>query len=223
MAITTTGSFLNATSTSVSTITATVANIGDLCVMFVANVDNTITPTAMTGTNSMGTFSRIGPVGNGTIGASGALFWAKAGATGSSVLTATFSASLGTNGRQFDGWMFTAGLGAGTVWTVDDQNTASNGSSTTITYPTLSAGGTGELYAGCALPQLQGLDGATSGFTYNHDTTFTNVFAYNPNASGTISPTAGQTPAGSAVSAAVLFTAAMPNNPPYMSQYAGFF
>jgi hypothetical protein len=109
------------------------------------------------------------------------------------------------------------------VWTIDDVNTTSNGSSTTVTYPTLNADGLGELYAGCALCQAQGLTGSTSGFTYSIDPNFTNVFAHNGNASGTLSPTATQTPSASAASAAILMTATLPTNPPYESQYLGFF
>ena len=221
MAITTTGSFLNANSTTVSTIAVTVANVGDIVVMFAATASATITPTGMSGTNSMGAFSTTGPIASGAFAGSGALFWAKAGATGSSTLTATYSAAIGSTQREFDGWMFTAGLGAATVWTVDAQGTTSNASSTTMTYPSLVASGTGELYAGCALPQAQGLDGATSGFLYNHDTAFTNVFAYRLNSSGTSNPTAGQTPAGAAVAAAVLLSAGLPSNPPFISQYSG--
>jgi hypothetical protein len=223
MAITTTGSFLTANSTTVSTINVTVANVGDLCVMFIANVPSTIAPNGMSGTNSMGAFTMVGPIGNSTIGAQAALFYAKAGATGTSTLTATFNSAIGSNARQFDGWMFTAGLGALTVWTIDDVNTTSNGSSTTVTYPTLNADGLGELYAGCALCQAQGLTGSTSGFTYSIDPNFTNVFAHNGNASGTLSPTATQTPSASAASAAILMTATLPTNPPYESQYLGFF
>jgi hypothetical protein len=82
MAITTTGSFLTANSTTVSTINVTVANVGDLCVMFIANVPSTIAPNGMSGTNSMGAFTMVGPIGNSTIGAQAALFYAKAGAHG---------------------------------------------------------------------------------------------------------------------------------------------
>lgn len=222
MAISTTGSFLVANSTSVSTIAVTVATAGDLCVMFVANISSSITPATMSGTNSMGAFDSTAAISDAGIGASGRLFWAKAGASGSSTLTVTFSGTIGANGRQFDGWMFTAGLGANTVWTVDDLGTRLTTSSTTVLYPSLQAGGTGELYAGCAVVQATGSAGATSGFTYNADTNFTNVFARNTNASGTLSPTAVDSFAGNACACAALFTAALPSNPPFISQYSSY-
>jgi len=103
---------------------------------------------------------------------------------------------------------FTAGLGATTVWAVDNGQAESlNGpSSTTIAYPTLTSSRPADLYYGYAGMPNPGSAGDTPGFTYEV-TEGENVICYDSSVSGTVSPTAAQSPAGVTEIAALLLSA----------------
>lgn len=202
MAITTTGSFIQGSG---PTVDFTVANVGDLLVVSVTSVPASVTITGCSGNNSLGVMSSTANVSDSPINVSQRLFWATAGATGTVTITPTYS---GTSTQvQFDGWMFTAGLGAGTVWTTDASNTNIPTGSTTMNYPTLTASGSGELYVGCACPGGTGAAGSTSGYSYNVDSVFTCVFCYNLNVSGSQSPTATETNTGDKTAVGAIISA----------------
>lgn len=222
MAISPTGSFLQLNSTSATSIPVTVANAGDLCVLFIANQNSAIVPTSMAGTNSMGAFqSTAALVFSG--GYVVRLFWATAGATGLSTVTTTWSGTIGANPRQWDGRMFTAGTGASTIWDVDASGTRTTAASTTVLYPSLVAAAAGELYVGGALVSATGAAGATSGFSYDVDAGFTNVFAYNANVGpGTFAPAAVDSTAGEASACAAILSVRAQRAAPFLSQYNSY-
>lgn len=110
--------------------------------------------------------------------------------TGASTITVAYSGTPGVN-VDLDAEEFTAGLGAGTNWFVTASGAVNNGTSTTLTYPSLTATQTNGLYWGYGRSAATGSGGSTSGFNYTV-TGSTNVVAYNPSmAAGiTYSPTA---------------------------------
>ena len=137
------------------------------------------------------------------------LWFGTVSTAGSSEITFTWP-SPGISGywTEYTSQEFTAGLGANTVWSVDNGQAESlNGpSSTTVPYPTLTSSGSGDLYYGYAGMPNYGSAGSTSGFTYDV-TTGENVVCYDTDVSGTVSPTASQSPAGQSEIVAALLTA----------------
>ena len=85
---------------------------------------------------------------------------------GATTITFTWSGSLGAQTPDYSSQEFTAGLNAGAVWTVDTTGHSDNTSSTTVTYPSLTAAASGELYYGFADFPNAPSAGATAGFTY---------------------------------------------------------
>jgi hypothetical protein len=128
---------------------------------------------------------------------------------GSSEITFNWS-SPGINGSwtEYTAQEFTADLGAGTTWSIDNGQAESldGPSSTTVPYPTLTSSGSGDLYYGYAGMPNAPSAGSTSGFTYDV-TTGDNLVSYDTDVSGTVSPTASQSPAGQSEMVAALLTA----------------
>jgi hypothetical protein len=130
-------------------------------------------------------------------------------AVGPSRITFTWP-SPGISGywTEYTSQEFTAGLGASTVWAVDDGQAGSlNGPlSTNVPYPTLTSSEPGDLYYGYAgIPNAPSV-GGTPGFTYGI-TTGQNIVCYDTDVSGTVSPSASQYPAGLSEMVAALLTA----------------
>lgn len=132
-------------------------------------------------------------------------------ATGSPTVSVAWNASPST-GSEIVAQEFTAGLGASTVWAVDNSQTGQidNASSATITFPTLVPTGSGRLYVGLGMPFNSATAGSTSGYTYVISSGFTSAFIYNPSVGASTSPTAGESPAGRSLAAAALLTASLP-------------
>ena len=142
----------------------------------------------------------------GTTGNDVEIWYGAVTTTGSSTITFTWSGTITGKGLEYNAQEFTAGLGSSTQWSVDTSGTHDSSSSTTVTYPSLTPGGSHEMYFGFAVVFNTGSGGSTSGFTYAV-TADVNVVAYDTNVSGAVTPTAAQSPAGTASSAAVLLTA----------------
>ncbi len=126
--------------------------------------------------------------------------------TGSSTITVTYSTSVTGVWIDLSAQEYTNGTGSSTVWSEDTsgyQNPSS--SSTSIALPSLSATSSGELYVGMAFTGGTPSAGSTSGFTY--DTPSYGLFVYNPSSSGTVAPTATQSPASVFGSVAALIKA----------------
>ena len=139
----------------------------------------------------------------GSVGGDEEIWYGKVTTTGSSTITFTWSSSVSGHTTEYDAQEFTAGLGSNTVWSVDTTATHNGSSSTSVAFPSLTPSGSDELYFGYAVEANTASAGSTSGFTYGV-TAEGNVVAYDPNVSGTVSPTASQSPAGVSSSIAVL-------------------
>jgi hypothetical protein len=222
MAISVVGSFSASHPASATTAhTMTITNAGDLVVIFLAVANGTgIVPTALTGNNGVGALSSTASVYDAGTGAAARLFYGPCPNSGSTTFTPSYSATPPSD-CQYDAREFTAGFGTATVWTLDTSNTQVN--ATTPVFPSLTAAGTGELYVGGMAVQAQGLAGTTSGFTYDVDTAYTDILAYNPNASGTLTPNAGQSGGTRGITAAALITASTSYASPYRSSYSSYF
>jgi hypothetical protein len=126
------------------------------------------------------------------------MWWGVVDATpGAVTLTASYGASVST---ALDCFQFTAGLGAGTVWSVDPGASATEASepavATTLQFSPLTATATGELYYGYVVPAHVGSIGTPGAFTEQvNNGVWTNIIAYQVMAaSGAITgPTATQT------------------------------
>ncbi|HSW80705.1 MAG TPA: hypothetical protein VLG47_08050, partial [Candidatus Saccharimonadales bacterium] len=105
--------------------------------------------------------------------------------TGAGTITITYSAAAGVN--EIVANEFTAtGANVNTVYGVDLSST-NNGSSATVTYPSMVPQSSGELYYGYGQTSSNSSAGATSGFSYfaTSQASFNDMVTYNPNVSGT--------------------------------------
>jgi hypothetical protein len=133
--------------------------------------------------------------------------------TGVGAVTFTWGApGLGAQVAVYSLQEFSAGTGAGSVWTVDTSGGFDEPStSLTVTYPSLTAAASGELYFGFADMPSAPAAGTTPGFTYN-TTANGNQVAFNPAVTaGVVAPTSSQGALHFADSAAVLLVP--PPNP----------
>ena len=89
------------------------------------------------------------------------------------------------------------------MWATDKTGTLNGASSTSVPFPSLTPSGSGELYFGYSAVAGTASAGTTSGFTYGV-TAEANAVAYDTNVSGTVAPTATQSPAGTSSSVGVL-------------------
>ena len=196
------GSFTSTTG-SVTTMAVTTKTVGDVLVVFAQRASGT-TVTAVSG-GGVTTWHK-GVQFAGSTGADEELWYGTVTSTGSSTITFTWSTSITGHTAEYGAQEFTAGLGAGTVWALDKTGTLNGASSTSIPFPSLTAAGTGELYFGYTVPNDTAVSGTTSGFTYAV-TPEDNIATYDTSVSGTVAPTASQSPASTASSVALLLTA----------------
>lgn len=104
----------------------------------------------------------------------------------------TGSAAITSTVNSYTAQVFTAG-GQGTTWAVDAAlATSSNSASTTITYPSLTAAGGGELYFGYGISGSALTTGQTAGYTVQTDGA-TDAVIWNTSVSGVQAPTSTQT------------------------------
>lgn len=189
-----------------TSVTVNPTNVGDLMTLFVRVRDISISITDVTGGN-VGTWSLVAATEDASRTATLEMWAGTATATGSATATISYSTAIGAVNviRTLAKW--TAGLGASTVWTLDDFGAIDKVTAdTTIDYPSLDATGTGELYAGFCYTNGVGVAGSSPGFTYTNDTN-SDQLAYNTSASGTVDPAATHSGAGASITVAGLFIA----------------
>jgi IPT/TIG domain len=128
--------------------------------------------------------------------------------TSSSTITVSYSGSVSGDSVDLDAQEFTNGTGSSTTWTKDVAGYSQNDSSTTtVTYPSLTSSGTGELYVGFA--RLAGAEGgtvSTSGFTNDTDSGG-GSYVFDTDASGTVSPAETTSSADPSLTVAALIEA----------------
>ena len=123
------------------------------------------------------------------------LWFGKVTTTGASTITFGWSSSVASDSNEYGAQEFSAGLGASTVWALDKTGTLNGASSTSVPFPSLTPSAGGELYFGYSLVANNAAAGTTVGFTYAV-TAQANAVAYDTNVTGTVAPTATQSPAG---------------------------
>ena len=128
--------------------------------------------------------------------------------TGSLTIVVSFGNNFPTGSVSLAAQEFTSGQGSSSAWILDQSGSVnSTTSSTAVSYPSLTASGTGELYVGDVVTSKSPSSGSSSGFTYV-PIGAKGEYAYNANVSGTQTPTASQSPAGTYVAVGVILRAA---------------
>jgi len=200
------GSTVSQTGTGITTLTGVDAqNVGDLMVAVDEQNDNTLTATSVSG-GGVTTWTRAIQYVGINEPREYEIWYGVVTSTGPS-LTITFHLSGSNTGSvaEYEAQEFTAGLGSGTTWSLDTANHQETVSSTTVTYPSLTPAGAGELYYGFADMPSPPTGTGTSGFTF-FTTADTNQTAYDPAAgSGAVQPTSTQDSAGPSSVVAAFF------------------
>lgn len=200
------GSLAQSQGTGNSTVSVNSANVGDALLLSINVGSSSVTVSSVTGGGATWT-----KVTSGGTGRDLELWLGKVTSSGPSTITVAYSGSVTSTSIELASQEFTNGTGSATTWTTDATGSSSSSTATsTVAFPSLSASGTGELYLASAWIQNTGSAGTTSGFTYDV-TGLQNLITFNPNASGTLSPTAVQSPAGTYQSVAVLLKATAPS------------
>ena len=200
------GSLADDDGTGVTTLSVSPQHVGDLVALSVRVSSSSISVSSISGGGVSTWTRREGPY-SGYGGNDFEIWTGVVSSTGSSTVTVSFSGSVASDGVELTGQEFSAASGSSTTWGLDTGAGVSNSSSTTVTFPTLTPSGSGELYFGFAQVDNTGSAGSTSGFTYDVTSPAENVVTYDPNVSAAATPTASQSPAGTSGAAAVLMTA----------------
>ncbi len=188
-----------------SSLSVSPQHVGDLMVLAVKVYCSTAMVTGVSG-GGVTTWTRVDGPYYGYDDADLELWMGKVTATGSSTITVSFSTNVRHVYVGLAAHEFSASSGASTIWSLDQAGSLSNSSSTTVTFPKLTPGGTGELYMGYGAVGKYASAGSTSGFTYAI-TADDDVVAYDTNVSSTVQPTAKQNPAGYSGAVAVVVKA----------------
>jgi hypothetical protein len=149
------------------------------------------------GSGQYGAWTRIaGPFNGGNTSSDIEIWMGSVITTGSGTITYVGSSSVASFTNRMVVREFTAGFGLRTRWLLDAAGTKTNTTSTTITFPTLVASFSAELYIGWGIAgTTASTSGATSGYTVQLDPN-NNPFMWNASVSGSQSPTCAQSPTG---------------------------
>jgi hypothetical protein len=212
-AITAVGTLASVVGDGTSTLPVSPGAIGNCFVLATVVGDTGVTVASVSG-GGVTTWARIaGPFDGGS---DFELWLGPVTSTGSSTISITGSGTI--TGKRLTAQEF-AGGGAGTVWARDgsQQGGLSNGTSTSVTFATLTPGGASRCYVGNSLVQNSGLTtGGTAGYTVQLGA-FGDPYVYNTSVSTAQSPVALQDVAGFSITIAALITASSPSGaaPPY--------
>ena len=203
------GSFTDNNGTGVTTLSVSPSTVGDALALSIKVSSSSISVSSISG-GGVSSWSKL----EGYTGYSGhdlELWMGKVTTTGSSTVTVTFSGSVSSTGVELVSQEFASGYGSATVWAKDTASGQSNSSSTTVSFPSLTPAGSGELYAGYASVSNTGEAGSTSGYTY--DTTLDgNLFIFNPDVSSNSAPTGLVSPASTSGTVGALIEASEPTS-----------
>jgi RHS repeat-associated protein len=174
---------------SATTLSVSPQAVGDLMV-FVVNVDGG--PVSSVSGGGVTTWNKdIAKVGTEE-GNDNEIWWGVVSASGASTITVAFTGSH--SGDELMAQEYSAGAGA--TWSTGATGSTSS-STSTITFPSLTPAGAGELYLGFAQVDGGGEAGSTPGFSYTITSAEASVLCWDTNVSTTTSPTATQTGSGS--------------------------
>ena len=197
------GSTASSYADAASTLSVNPQHAGDALVLSTMAYSGSVSITSVSGGGS--TWTKVTSSANG--GVDKELWLGTVDTTGASTITVTYSSSLGSTWAELDAQEFASSTGTSTTWGTDVTGTTDNTtSSTSMTLPSLTPTSTDELYVGFAQAGETAGSGSTSGFTY-FDTAGTNAYVYDPSVTGSVSPTATQSPAGTSSTVAALITA----------------
>ena len=198
------GTLASNVASGLTTLAVTPATAGDALIVSIWALSPTATVSSVSG-GGVTTWTKIEGFEN-SYPSDQELWMGTVTSTGSSTITVGFSGSVTGDLVELSAKEFTAGLGTSTAWSVDTAAAQNNGSSTSVPFPILTPAGSSELYFGYGGVPGTSSAGSTSGFTYA-GTAGSNVIAYDPGVSSTVSPTAAQSPAGVSWALAALITA----------------
>ncbi len=209
--ITAVGSPANNSGTGITTLQVSPQAAGDVLVLAVKVNSAAVSVSSVSG-GSVSWWSNLESY-NGYSGHDLELWMGRVTTAEPGTLTVTFSSSVATISTELTSEEFSAGLGAATVWAKDNAAGQSNGSSTTVSFPSLTPTGSNELYAGYASVSTSGGAGSSPGFTY--DTTGDdNIYLYDPTVSSSSAPTGAASPAGTSGAVGALITASSATSAP---------
>ena len=203
--ITAVGTLASATGTGLTTLAVSPKTVGDVLAVFAKASAAGPTVTSVTG-GGVSTWTKAVQF-DGSVGGDEELWFGKVTTTGASTITFGWSSSVASDSNEYGAQEFSAGLGASTVWALDKTGTLNGASSTSVPFPSLTPAAGGELYFGYSLVANNAAAGTTAGFTYAV-TAEANAVTYDTNVTGTVAPTATQSPAGTSSAIAILLSAA---------------
>lgn len=151
-----------ASGTALKTLTVVPLNVGDILMLQVYSAGATSTPTAVSG-GGVTTWHKVANINTNSTYGDLALWYGVVTTAASATLTITTTAS-GT--IYLTAFGFTAGLGSGTNWAVDQTSTPSASTGASGSWPAVyNSGYVPELYFGCASHSAGGGGGSDTGFT----------------------------------------------------------
>jgi len=203
--ITAVGTLAGKAGTDTTTVAVTPAHVGDLLVLAVKVGSGTVTASSVTG-GGVSTWTRAQGPYTGYAGNDLEIWTGVVTSTGAATVTVGFSSSVTSIYTGLAVQEFSASSGTSTVWSVDTGAGITNASSSSVTFPTLTPTGTGELYFGYAAVANTGVAGSSAGVTYAV-TTDADVVAYDTDVTAALAPTATQSPAGTSGGVGVLIVA----------------
>ncbi len=172
MAFTTVGSIIQ---TSTSTLSLSPQAVGDLILLEVIT-DNSAFCASISGGGCI--WTPVGSIASGSVntGDEAAIFVGTVTATGSASATLSFNGT--PSNIRAAGQEFRSSIG---TWTLDQQGTLDSAGTNAL--PSLTPGGSGELYFGYFFDSNAAVAGSTSGYTYTLDS-HNNAMVFNPSCSG---------------------------------------
>ncbi len=176
---------------------------GDLLMLAVSIPSTSVTVSSVSG-GGVSSWSNATSYTDSTVGYRTEIWEGTVTGAGAGTITVNYSSTPG-GGCELAAQEFSAGVGAG--WSVVATGHAVNSSSTTVTFPSLTATQTGQMYWGYMGAERVGAAGSYPGFSYV-PTGYQNVIGYDTDlAEGTVyTPTASQSPAGTSLGSAVIIS-----------------
>jgi hypothetical protein len=183
--------------------------------MVVRVSSTTISATSVSG-GLVSTWVNVSGVTDTLTGSHVDVFYGVVSGTGSATATVTFSSSNSAVSTEICTQEFASSI-PGAVWTISAPAATTDGTGTTLTFPTLDAGVGGQLYFGYAFVAGTAAAGSDPGFTYDV-TTAGNLIEFNPTATGALTPTATQSPSGNWATFGFVLADGTPAAPPALNQ-----
>ncbi len=174
---------------SATTLSVSPKGVGDLMTLVVSVTGG---PVSSVSGGGVTTWSKdIAKVGNQE-GNDNEIWWGVVSATGASTVTVAFGGSHSDDELMAQEYS----AGAGATWSAG-ANGSTSSTTSTVTFPSLTPSGSGELYLGFAQVDGSGEAGSTPGFSYTITSAEGSVLCWDTNVSSATSPTATQTGSGS--------------------------